>query len=852
MNTSITRKLATFACATTAILTTSIADAAPKVIVISLDGATPRFAEKYFAEGALPSSSGLGLIRAKGVRALRNETVSPSLTAPGHIAIATGSTAARNDVVANSFHLLASPFTFNISGFAAPIGGYLIDGPTQSPSVTAVPLWAELRARGMKVAAATFPGADGINATAPGLTPSPVLQPSSERTVDFTVPFGAFAGQGARGFSLTSAEFSAAPQTTLDQLAAAGRTSFSPVLEKTTPLESFNVTGAAFSLRVAALDTSNDSTTNYDTLVFFNATQGIQPGPFTLPSTGPAYVKASERRSVPFYLEGSAARAGVGFYVSHLAPDLSSVRIARYSANSIPRFSPDPAVIENVDDINANVGFWAPQPDFRIPERLSPGFDPFPDEELEAIYQDLVVTFVDYQTRVALRAIERLPDADLVMLYIEQPDGSGHQFLLTDPRQPTNIKDPASIGAGQDAAKIARYQEYLKTAYQVSSQAVQRIVDSVGTDSKGEPLSNILVVSDHGFEPFHTAVSMNAILTASGIPATKVRAVTSGPAVNLYISLQGREPNGTVTRGEYIQLQQQIIAALQAAADTNPTYTLGAASTPLFSKIYPRPLPAEINDPQFGRGTSEFVGQDSGDVYAILTPGYNFDGTQAPVVPRLGDTAAVTQQLSLPNFYGAHGYDPELPNMSAIFYAAGPDIRRGKLPQAHNIDIAPTVMRLLGAKPAATVQGKRLPITNVRGLLTRIAVKLKTLATSSGSHALQKAAQDAEQSLRFSYWIGEAQLGKQGDRVFNELREAVRRLVHVPNPPPGTSEITTELVDAAAELAEVAILSAKERGHTWEGLDRLVATGDALVKRGWLEPAVFTYRLAWKAAQAAR
>lgn len=43
---------------------------------------------------------------------------------------------------------------------------------------------------------------------------------------------------------------------------------------------------------------------------------------------------------------------------------------------------------ENVDDANSHVGFWAPQPDFRIPERLSPGFAGFPDLDLEAIYQD--------------------------------------------------------------------------------------------------------------------------------------------------------------------------------------------------------------------------------------------------------------------------------------------------------------------------------------------------------------------------------------------------------------------------------------------------------------------------------
>jgi arylsulfatase A-like enzyme len=30
------------------------------------------------------------------------------------------------------------------------------------------------------------------------------------------------------------------------------------------------------------------------------------------------------------------------------------------------------------------------------------------------------------------------------MIYIEQPDGSGHQFLLTDPRQASNPRDPTS------------------------------------------------------------------------------------------------------------------------------------------------------------------------------------------------------------------------------------------------------------------------------------------------------------------------------------------------------------------------------------------------------------------------
>ncbi|WP_265275339.1 alkaline phosphatase family protein [Nostoc sp. KVJ3] len=351
-----------------------------------------------------------------------------------------------------------------------------------------------------------------------------------------------------------------------------------------------------------------------------------------------------------------------------------------------------------------------PQADFRIPERLSPGFTSFPDTELEAIYEDQVQLFVDYQTRLALRAINQNPNADLVMVYIEQPDGSEHQFLLTDSRQPSDPTNPLSIGSGQAQAKVARYRSYVQTAYRAANNAVQRIINAVGTNRQGRPNSNILVVSDHGFSAFHTAVNLNNYLKSRGFDLTKVRAVTSGPAANIYINLQGREPNGVVTRAEYATLQRQIITALQELADSNPNYVRGRRQA-IIDKIYPRPLPADLNDPKFGLGTSEFVGQDTGDVFAIMKEGYNFDGTQNPVVTRLGDTD--NSVFSLPNFYGAHGYDPKIPNLSAIFYAAGPDInRRGNIGTIRNIDIAPTINSLLGVPSASTVQGQALNLRN--------------------------------------------------------------------------------------------------------------------------------------------
>ncbi len=680
----------------------------PKVILISLDGATPDFVEQYLAQGVLNPNQGLGLIKSKGVYAERNITCSASLTAACHVAIATGSTAARNDINANTFHLVASPFTSNISGFGAPIGGYSTTEPSESLEPTSEPLWIGLQQNGKKVVAATFPGADGVNVTVPGLTNSPIIQAANKRTVSYTVPFGAFGGVGAQGFSLTAADFSPATSQTVSQLKAARKFSYSPIKQASLN-DKFTVGGVSYNIQVAALDTTKDRQINYDTLVFFDATIGIQPRPFSLPSTGPAYVRAQDNKSSLFYLEGSSNRAGTAFYVSKLADDLSTVRIARYSANFIPS---NPAVQNSVNDIINNVGFWAPQADFRITEKLSPGFTNFPDSELEAIYEDQVELFVDYQTRVATRAINQNPDADLVMLYIEQPDGSEHQFLLTDSRQATDPTNPNTIGAGQDLEKVARYQSYVQAAYQAADNAVQRLINVVGTDKKGKPKSNIIVVSDHGFSTFHTAVNLNNFLRSQGFDSTKVRAVTSGPAANIYINLQGREPNGIVSPAEYVTLQQQIVTSLKALVDTNPNYALGEPQA-IFDKIYPRPLPANLNDPTFGLGTSEFVGQDTGDVFAIMNDGYNFDGTQSPVITRLGDTD--NSVFSVPNFYGAHGYDPTISKLSAIFYAAGPDIsRRGSIGNIYNIDVAPTINDLLGVPSAPTVQGQIINLKNGR------------------------------------------------------------------------------------------------------------------------------------------
>src|SRR5262249_38894967 len=231
--------------------------------------------------------------------------------------------------------------------------------------------------------------------------------------------------------------------------------------------------------------------------------------------------------------------------------------------------------------------------------------------------------------------------------------------------------DPNSIGTAfggtTDFAtdpKVAKYAQNIQQAYHEADLAVQSILDFIGKNPDGTLKSDVIVTSDHGFDAFHTAVSMsgfvtntvlpavNAALTAAGlanISASDIRAVTTGPAVNIYLNLDMR-PNGvagTVSKAQYVVAVPAIANALRGIQDTNATYN-PSGPVALFDIVRGRPLGTGATDPNLGRLTDDLVGQDSGDVFAILKSGYNFDGSQgAAFVIRKGDTATTTLASSL-------------------------------------------------------------------------------------------------------------------------------------------------------------------------------------------------------------
>jgi len=62
-------------------------------------------------------------------------------------------------------------------------------------------LWIQLRKAGKKVVTATWPGSDGADISIAGTL---VQAAVPTRTTDYTLPFGAFGGLGAQGFSLNA------------------------------------------------------------------------------------------------------------------------------------------------------------------------------------------------------------------------------------------------------------------------------------------------------------------------------------------------------------------------------------------------------------------------------------------------------------------------------------------------------------------------------------------------------------------------------------------------------------------------------------------------------------------------
>lgn len=267
---------------------------------------------------------------------------------------------------------------------------------------------------------------------------------------------------------------------------------------------------------------------------------------------------------------------------------------------------------------------------------------------------------------------------DLLYAWQDGFDAAGHAYLMQDERQ---------LNYSPELAQA--YQSYFLEAAKAADNALATIMEAVDLDH-----ATVMLVSDHGMAPIHSVVYVNTILEKAGlltldrrnyvvVEKTKAFAVASGGAVHVYINLAGHEKDGFVPPEDYESIQQTIIDLLQNLADP-------VNGEKVFQRVLRQDELSSIHLDHL----------NAGDVFAQAYPGYHLDGWR-------GNDFV----FEAAPFYGQHGYDSNLPEMHAIFIAAGFGVSNlGEIiPSVKIVDYAPTIAHLLGFTPAATVDGNPIP-----------------------------------------------------------------------------------------------------------------------------------------------
>lgn len=275
----------------------------------------------------------------------------------------------------------------------------------------------------------------------------------------------------------------------------------------------------------------------------------------------------------------------------------------------------------------------------------------------------------------ALDVLNR-PEWDMVIAYQGIVDGFEHAYLLTDPRQ-LSYTNPISL----------TYWNYIKESYQAVDAAIVAISNTVGLTQ-----TDIFVASDHGQSPIHTTLQVNRLLAQNGIAVTSpitAYAQPGGGYAFIYINTTTRaggviSPAGTP---QYTATQEAIVTALTSFTDIDRL--TGGTVYPFEWVIRKQDLAAQ------GLGIDTV-----GDVYASVIPGYDLGGAT--------DAGPITSPIA---YGGTHGYAPAQPMMYGVFLAAGPHIGRIGSRPTRLIDVAPTIMDILGGGPLPDADGTSLHLT---------------------------------------------------------------------------------------------------------------------------------------------
>jgi 2',3'-cyclic-nucleotide 2'-phosphodiesterase (5'-nucleotidase family) len=313
--------------------------------------------------------------------------------------------------------------------------------------------------------------------------------------------------------------------------------------------------------------------------------------------------------------------------------------------------------------------------------------------DLEKAYGDAVLDYV-------LGTLQ--PSTDLAFVGYPVTDEFSHQFMGL--YTPTDIDGAANPyyddvnGDGTKDNRISIREGYVRSAYHEADSKLARARQLMG----GSPTT--FASSDHGFAPqweavnarkvlFDASINGNSLHASGGATASNCRgtatdltkACWAGGTAQIYIN--PTLPSGTT----FAQVRSAVVNTFQNLTDpANP-------GKQVVLKIM---LQSELRNVD---GEDSLHPNRSGDVVVVLRPPYQWDA------------ATPGQRIAFSQFFGQHGYLPNLVdlahnvNMHGTFVAAGAGIRhQNPLAGVRSIDLAPSIAFLMGVPGPQNARGKIL------------------------------------------------------------------------------------------------------------------------------------------------
>ena len=393
-----------------------------RVVAISFDGLGGVRLNELLAAGAL-DAGGFAAFAARGLLAGRAVDVTPSLTPVAHIAAITGAPPAKTGIVANQFREPGSPFGTHTSGFTAPIGSET--------------LWEAARRQGRRVGVVTYPGADGA---------------TERRRGDFGLVWPEKAAR--------ESAFVSVPGDTWTDDAGAPK-SFSPARATRVAVQTPRGTAT---LRLVAIDTTDDATANYD-LVSVTREDGAT-------SVGLGAVAAHGWFALAMPGDGGSFTAWCR--LEELDPSLARTELYVGAFNAVPGYPED-----SRRRLEEAVGGWPGGPDYAFMRNGRSDFD---------AHEEQATRLAEYITKAILFTI-RSERFDLLIGYQPLVDEVEHAF------------EPGPNGGSKDA--VVR-------AFRAADRSAAAILAALG------PRDSFLFFSDHGIVPLETGVNLERYLAEKG------------------------------------------------------------------------------------------------------------------------------------------------------------------------------------------------------------------------------------------------------------------------------------------------------------------------------------------------